>query len=143
MKVKGIQAVTKELEKKAKQIENKIVAQVFDSGQEIMAQADRNKPAYSWGNITIMQGGNKSDKLTFVVQASDLGNEPMAAYWEFGTGKNFLENMSGYTREQINLAKKFYVDGKGTIKAHPYLFPAYYTERKNFIKEIKKIIKST
>lgn len=140
MKVKGIQAVTKELEKKAKQIENKIAAQVFDSGQEIIANAESNKPNYSWGNITISRG--QSDKFTFVVQATDLGNPAMAAYWEFGTGKNFLENMSGYTREQINLAKKFYVDGKGTIKAHPYLFPAYYTERKNFIKEVKKIIKN-
>ncbi len=140
MKVKGIQAVTKELEKKAKQIENKIVAQVFDSGQEIIANAESNKPNYSWGNITISKG--QSDKFTFVVEATDFGSPAMAAYWEFGTGKNFLENMSGYTREQINLAKKFYVDGKGTIKAHPYLFPAYYTERKNFIKEVKKIIKN-
>lgn len=140
MKVKGIQAVTKELEKKAKQIENKIVAQVFDSGQEIIANAESNKPNYSWGNITISRG--QSDKFTFVVEATDFGSPAMAAYWEFGTGKNFLENMSGYTREQINLAKKFYVDGKGTIKAHPYLFPAYYTERKNFIKEVKKIIKN-
>jgi hypothetical protein len=140
VKVKGIQAVTKELEKKAKQIENKIVAQVFDSGQEIIANAESNKPNYSWGNITISKG--QSDKFTFVVEATDFGSPAMAAYWEFGTGKNFLENMSGYTREQINLAKKFYVDGKGTIKAHPYLFPAYYTERKNFIKEVKKIIKN-
>ena len=140
MKVKGIQAVTKELEKKAKQIENKIAAQVFDSGQEIIANAESNKPNYSWGNITISRG--QSDKFTFVVEATDFGSPAMAAYWEFGTGKNFLENMSGYTREQINLAKKFYVDGKGTIKAHPYLFPAYYTERKNFIKEVKKIIKN-
>lgn len=140
MKVKGIQAVTKELEKKAKQIENKIVAQVFDSGQEIIANAESNKPNYSWGNITISRG--QSDKFSFVVEATDFGSPAMAAYWEFGTGKNFLENMSGYTREQINLAKKFYVDGKGTIKAHPYLFPAYYTERKNFIKEVKKIIKN-
>ena len=142
MKVKGIQAVTKELEKKAKQIENKIAAQVFDSGQEIIAKANDNAPTYTWGVISILQGGDRSDKFSFVVEATDFGNPPMAAYWEFGTGKNFLENMSGYTREQINLAKKFYVDGKGTIKAHPYLFPAYYTERKNFIKEIKKIIKN-
>ena len=140
MKIKGIQAVTKELEKKAKQIENKIAAQVLDSGQEIIAKAEARKPNYSWGNITISQG--QSDKFSFVVEATDFGSPAMAAYWEFGTGKNFLENMSGYTKEQIDLAKKFYVNGKGTIKAHPYLFPAYYLERKNFIKEVKKIIKN-
>lgn len=140
MKVKGIQAVNKKLEQKAKQLENKIVAEVFNTGQEIIAHANANKPSYSWGNITISQG--QSDKFSFVVEATDYGSPEMAAYWEFGTGKNFLQNMSNYTAEQIKLAKRFYKNGKGTIKAHPYLFPAYYSERKKFRQKIKTIIKN-
>jgi hypothetical protein len=65
----------------------------------------------------------------------------MAAYFEFGTGKNYLQMQSSYTPEMKRIATSYYKNGKGTIKAHPYLFPAYYKYRKEFIKAIAQLVK--
>jgi hypothetical protein len=65
----------------------------------------------------------------------------MAAYFEFGTGKSYLQMQGSYTPEMKRIAQSYYKDGKGTIKAHPYLFPAYYKYRKEFIQSIKALVK--
>lgn len=62
---------------------------------------------------------------------------PYAPYVEFGTGSNVSvpEGFGAY-------AMQFYVNGKGTMKAQPYLIPAFIKYKKIFLRDIRKIAKN-
>jgi len=62
---------------------------------------------------------------------------PYAPYVEFGTGSNVSipEGFGAY-------AMQFYVNGKGTMKAQPFLIPAYLKYRKVFLSDMRKIAKN-
>ena len=62
---------------------------------------------------------------------------PLGAYIEFGTGA-FVE-VSDEWRE---MALTFYKNGKGTLRAHPYLYPAFTLNREKYIETLKKKLKS-
>ena len=62
---------------------------------------------------------------------------PYAPYVEFGTGSNVSipEGFGAY-------AMQFYVNGKGTMKAQPFLIPAYIKYKKVFLRDMRKIAKN-
>src|SRR5690606_41154940 len=63
-------------------------------------------------------------------------DEKMGAYFEFGTGGFFVlpsEVDSAYTR-------RWYVNGRGTLHAAPWLFPAWRQNRDRVIELIKKSV---
>lgn len=67
----------------------------------------------------------------------DAGDE-LSAYVEFGTGQNAEAFLAGKPEEQVAEAKKFFVNGEGTLAAHPYFFPAIYQHRDKLPEEIEK-----
>lgn len=67
----------------------------------------------------------------------DAGDE-LSAYVEFGTGQNAETFLAGKPDEQVAEAKKFFVNGQGTLGAHPYFFPAIYRHRDELPEEIEK-----
>jgi hypothetical protein len=140
LKVQGVQTVTNAIKRKGKAIEDGVKMNVEKYGRKIQAQAQSNTPNVTWANIKI--DGNPADSgLSFIIQARDGGSSDMAAYFEFGTGKSYLQMQGSYTPEMKRIATSYYKTGKGTIKAHPYLFPAYYKYRKEFIKAINQLVK--
>ena len=83
--------------------------------------------------------GNSSyqdNQLTGVVSFGGQA-APYAPYVEFGTGSNVSipEGFGAY-------AMQFYVNGKGTMKAQPFLIPAYIKYKKVFLRDIRKIAKN-
>jgi hypothetical protein len=142
MKVQGLTTVTNAIKSKGKAIEEGVKMNVEKYGRKIQAQAQSSASAIpaTWAKISI--DGNPTDSgLSFIIQARDGGSSDMAAYFEFGTGKSYLQMQGSYTPEMKRIAQSYYKDGKGTIKAHPYLFPAYYKYRKEFIQSIKALVK--
>ena len=142
LKVQGVQTVTNAIKRKGKAIEDGVKMNVEKYGRKIQAQAQSGASAIpaTWVNIKVDGTPSKSG-LSFMIQAREGSNSDMALYWEVGTGKNYLQMMSSYTPEVRRIASSYYKDGKGTIKAHPYLFPAYYQNRKEFIKAINQLVK--
>jgi hypothetical protein len=65
----------------------------------------------------------------------DAGDE-LSAYVEFGTGQNAEDFLAGKPDEQVAEAKKFFVNGQGTLKAHPFFFPAIYRHRDEISEEV-------
>lgn len=91
--------------------------------------------------------GASSVKSTFQVSVSDGGytvtlfsDEEMAAYIEFGTGNFAATYLAGKPKEMVEDALKFFVNGKGTMPAKPYLFPAFYKYRDEIVKVMDKRI---
>jgi len=142
MKIQGLTTVTNAIKSKGKAIEDGVKMNVEKYGLKIAAQAQSSASAIpaTWAKIDIHHNPTKSG-LSYIIQAGDNGSGEMAAYFEFGTGKSYLQMQGSYTPEMKRIATSYYKDGKGTIKAHPYLFPAYYKYRKEFIQSIKALVK--
>jgi hypothetical protein len=142
LKVQGVQTVTNAIKSKGKAIEEGVKMNVEKYGAKIAAQAQSSASAIpaTWAKIDIHHNPTQSG-LSYIIQAGDSGSGEMAAYFEFGTGKSYLQMQGNYTPEMKRIAQSYYKDGKGTIKAHPYLFPAYYKYRKEFIQSIKALVK--
>ncbi len=65
-----------------------------------------------------------------------------SAYIEFGTGANVdVPNIEGMNLPAY--AMTFFVNGKGRIRPHPFLFPAIQQETRKLPGIIEKILKNT
>lgn len=85
-------------------------------------------------NKQIVNGG-------FGAKVGVEGSDPFPAYVEFGTGSNFTDLVNArpdlYDENVKAIAREFYVNGKGTLKAYPYLFPAFFEERVVLVRNLK------
>lgn len=86
-------------------------------------------PGSLGGKISVTQTGQET--------IIDAGDE-LSAYVEFGTGQNAEVFLAGKPEEQVAEAKKFFVNGEGTLQAHPFFFPAIYQHRDEIIVELEK-----
>ena len=136
MKIKGTSQVLNRLKSISKDTELAVKSAVVRNTDQIYAQAVSTVPVQD-GHLR--GSGNTSyldNQLTGVVSFG--GNAaPYAPYVEFGTGINVSvpEGFSAY-------AMQFYVNGKGTMKAQPFLIPAFIKYKKIFLRDIRKIAKN-
>jgi hypothetical protein len=66
---------------------------------------------------------------------------PMAAYFEFGTGLSAREILAPYPQWIKDIAWKFYINGLGTLKGKPYLYPSVLKNTEIFNKKLDEIVK--
>jgi hypothetical protein len=86
-------------------------------------------PGSLGGKISVSQTGEET-----IID----GGDELSAYVEFGTGQNAEAFLAGKPEEQVAEAKKFFVNGEGTLGAHPFFFPAIYQHREEITEEIEK-----
>jgi HK97 gp10 family phage protein len=135
MKIKGTSQVLNRLKSISKEAELGVKSSVVRNTDQIYAEALANVPVLDG---YLRGSGNTSylnNQLTGTVAFG--GNAaPYAPYVEFGTGSgvNVPQGFEAY-------AMQFYVNGKGTMKAQPFLIPAYLKYKKVFLNDIRKIAK--
>jgi len=100
-----------------------------NEGQELVAQI--NSVRSSIGHKI------EAHKLEGEVHAGGVKPENIAAYLEFGTGKNAQSYVPSLPSEYRSLAMTFYINGKGRLKTHPFLIPAYLQEKKRLLKRLQ------
>lgn len=76
-------------------------------------------------------------KMEASVFAGNTSDDHMAAYLEFGTGKHAARYVRTLPKAFQILAIKFYKNGKGTLREHPFLIPAYIQEGNRFFEKLK------
>ena len=136
MKIRGITSVTARFQRLSKQAELQVKSSVVRNTDQIYAEAVANVPVLDGylrgsGNTSYQDG-----QLTGIVAFG--GNAaPYAPYVEFGTGSGVVIPQ-GFNA----FAMQFYVNGKGTMKAQPYLIPAYLKYKKVFLNDMRKIAKN-
>ena len=123
--------------KNLKSFEKKYVQDVknliVDTTVNIEIQATRDAPS---GFINIdKQFSNKG----LTAEVGVMGENDLAAYFEFGTGLSAKEILSSYPQYVKDLAYQFYITGEGTLKGKPYLFPAVFRYIKEFEQELKRL----
>lgn len=110
---------------------------------DIVADAENNISGLgsmaSEGNAVNLNALRGSIKQTSVSELSvEIGVTVWyAAYIEFGTGDYAAAYLTSQPGEIKEYAMQFYVNGKGTMPARPFFFPAVY---KNYNELVKKLI---
>ena len=64
----------------------------------------------------------------------------IAAWVEFSTGQDAARYLSTTPVEWQNVARKYYINGKGTIIGQPYMLPAFMKYKEEFVKDLKTAI---
>jgi len=136
MKIRGTSQVLNRLKRVSSQATLQTKSAVVRNTDQIYAQAVANVPVLDG---YLRGSGNTSyldNQLTGVVAFGGQA-APYAPYVEFGTGIN-VSIPQGFS----DFAMQFYVNGKGTMKAQPFLIPAYLKYRKVFLSDMRKIAKN-
>jgi hypothetical protein len=136
MKVINLDSVIKRLRKFGEEGEKALKNEILDTATTIEIKAAQDAPTIikQRVNKSIADGGLKAN--VFVE-----GEDPLAAYYEFGTGASAREILAPYPQEVKDVAFQFYITGEGTLKGVPYLYPNYFREAPKMVKRLKKEIK--
>lgn len=62
-------------------------------------------------------------------------------YIEFGTGTSAAGYVPSLPQWAQEIARKYYINGKGTLIKQPYLLPAYFQHSPELYKKLKEMIK--
>lgn len=113
---------------------------VVDTVTDIEIEATRKAPVGEDGDhfITIKSEFRNND-LTGEVGV--MGENNLAAYFEFGTGLSAREILAPYPEWIREIAWKFYINGLGTLKGKPYLYPSVLKNTEIFNKKLDEIVK--
>ncbi len=86
---------------------------------------DIEEHAYRDAPIDIGQKISKVASNGGLTQAIEVNAGKMGAYVEFGTGSSAAAIVPTLPVEWQNVARSFYINGKGTLIGAPYLYPNY------------------
>lgn len=106
---------------------------VADTAVRIEIDAQRAAP-HKFINIDkrVFNGG-------YSAEVGVMGENPLAAYFEFGTGMSAIEILAPYPEWVKAIARKFYINGMGTLQGKPYLYPAVFVATNAFQIELSKL----
>lgn len=107
-------------------------------GSESQEAISRNR---GWTPISQNIGSTISpDGLSGTVYVNESAGL-IAAYCEFGTGQSAKSYLMTVPKEWRELAQQYYINGRGSIIAQPYLLPSFFKQRVQFIKDLEKLVK--
>ena len=113
---------------------------VVDTVTDIEIEATRKAPVGEDGDIFI----NIDKRFTnndMTGEVGVMGENNLAAYFEFGTGLSAREILAPYPEWIREIAWKFYINGLGTLKGKPYLYPSVLKNTEIFNKKLDEIVK--
>jgi hypothetical protein len=148
--ISGMSGLKKKLSSMSVNVQKEIKLQVLDSSTQITMDALSAAPT----ELLIMGQKSSPDTLNiknrlvnepkkngFAAEIGVQGESKIPVYVEFGTGTDAASYVPTLPQEIQEYARKFYVNGKGTIMKQPYLIPSFLRESPVFIKELEKILK--
>ena len=128
-------SVISELQSFGKETDKFLKAEISAIGFQIESDAKFNVSSVASAPPEIKQMiSNKISNNGYTTTISQNAL-PMGAYIEFGTGV-FIS----IAPEWADMAWQFYVNGKGRLHAHPYMYPAFVKGRNDLIATLNKKI---
>lgn len=145
-----INTVSRDLEKYRKDTVKKIITLVADiiSAIEVAAYRDlilgsqdrENMARAGVDSLNFIQIDKKFSNGGLTGEVGVMGDNDLAAYFEFGTGLSAQEILAPYPQEIKDIAMQFYVNGQGTLQGQPYLYNNYLRYKNDFLKELEEIL---
>jgi HK97 gp10 family phage protein len=136
--IKKISAVS---QAKRQLIGNEIKATAFDIVDDAQSNISGLRATTS-GNAVDLNALRGSIRVGTVTEysAEAVVGVWYAAYVEFGTGSYAARYLSSQPSEIQAYAKTFFVNGKGTMPARPFFFPAVYKNYNELVKRLAAIL---
>jgi len=124
VKVNGLDKVIKQLRRLKEDTDKLLMEELKKICDDVLADAVQRAPSEikASGYVTKVDGGWA---VGFSLR--------IAPYYEFGTG-DFVEVPQG----QEEFAMEFFVNGLGTTRPQPYLFPAFFAKWYGIIEELER-----
>jgi len=129
-----INTVGRDLEKYRNDTVKRVKDLIGEFASQLEIEAIRDAPNFIQINKEFSKGGLKAEVGVW-------GDNPMAAYIEFGTGLSAQDILAPYPQWIRDIAMKFYVNGQGTLKGKPYLYNNYLRLMHSFRVELDRILK--
>lgn len=110
--------------------------------QRLLSQASGASREQAMEISAIAQSINHSfdaASMSATIYAGNVSGDHLAAYYEFGTGERariYLAKVEGGWQA---VARRFYVNGKGRLREHPYLYPAFMQESRRLLDKLKNL----
>jgi HK97 gp10 family phage protein len=117
---------------------NEVDLELNAAAVDIERIAKENVTTVKYGRMRSAIKANKLSLLRYEVRVSTN----YAAYVEFGTGKEYKKYEPKLTNEWRNIAADFWVNGEGTTRPAPYLYPAAKKVLKDFKNRFKDRLKA-
>lgn len=130
---KEIKSAINKLIQLKNELSKEVDMEIASAGEDIVRLSKQKAPAFIAGQIYL----NKKDFLKYSVKSDFI----YSAYFEFGTGKYYLEYKSELTSEWQSIAADYFVNGKGRLDRKPYLYPSFNEVRPKLFKTIIDLIK--
>jgi len=135
--IKGLNKIISDLksssDNRLEEVDNEMYAST-----ELMATVA--KKIFSSPNNQIRNSIRAIKNRPFVYELiAGYGDDPMAAYIEFGTGRYF-PNYPGKEAEWQALARQYYVNGKGWMRPAPYMYPSVMSGLVSLQSNIKQVL---
>lgn len=138
VQLKGLDAVIKAIERKGEQVETDIKRTIFETASDI--ERDAIISANGSGLSTIGQRIEKQiTDQGFKATVGVQGDDPLPAYFEFGTGASAREILAPYPEEIKAIARQFFISGDGRLVGRPYLFPAFFKAQAEIQRRLNQI----
>ena len=137
IRISGIEQTFSKLNKNVEKIKSQVDNEMAAGVEGMVLNA---KSIYSSDNTDIRASIRSNKVRDFSYQLiAGRGDDPMAAYIEFGTGRYFA-NYPGKEKEWQDLARQYYVNGKGWMRPAPYFYPSVTSGVVSLTSSIKNIL---
>lgn len=131
--VKGLAEVTARLTKMGSDIQQFVKDETEAVGRDIETDAKINASSIQGAPPELKQRISSQSFANGYGARVTQNFLPMGAYIEFGTGA-FVR----VDPEWKDMAWTFYKNGKGTLRPHPYLYPAFVLNREKYLAILRK-----
>lgn len=128
-KIKGMEQLLRDLKKMEQNVSKATQKGILKTARLIEADAKAKVPVDK-GALQASIGVEQTPTVTYI-----FADKPYAAFQEFGTGP-LVEIPKGYEA----YAKEFFISGKGTTSAQPFLFPALFKNQETLVPNIEEEI---
>lgn len=148
----GTSELIRYFNKLEKDIQEDVKDIVEETTLNIQREAIRNAPA-AGDNVPTQYGTQKintgiNQYIGSRIENSGLvgtvfiesGATLIALYLEFGTGASAAGYVPTLPKEFQEIARKYYINGKGTMLKRPYMLPAYFKYEPIFLKRMKETL---
>jgi hypothetical protein len=130
--ISGFDELVRKLSTYGSNVDQFVKNEIAATGFQIVADAKSNVSSIPNAPAEIKQMISNSVTNNGYTAKINQNALPMGAYIEFGTGVYVT-----VAPEWKDLAWQFYVNGKGRLRAHPYMYPAFIKGRDEFIKVLE------
>ena len=135
IKISGLESTFSKLNDSVKEIQSEIDSEMAASTEMMATTAKQILPA-DYGALRASISAKKISDFNYMLSA----NKDYAPYIEFGTGPYAAIYLASKEQEWKDLAKQYYVNGRGNTHATPYFYPAVKQQTAKLLARIKNIL---